>query len=319
MNYSLKEICEAIGVDYQGENFPIEGLNTLESASQDELSFFHNKKYQKDLPNTNAKAVLIEEKFANELPKDVIALVTDEPYLKFALATALFAPKPSTASTPPKLFGECDIDPSVRFGKNVTIGTGTVIMAGSYIGDNSTIGANSLIYPNVTIYHNVSIGNDCIIHSGAVIGSDGYGFAHTKTGEHIKIYQLGGVRVGNSVEIGANSTIDRGALGDTVIESGVKIDNLVQIGHNCEIGENSLIVSQTGLSGSTKLGRNVVMGGQSATAGHLEIGDFATFAARSAATKSLEGSKVYGGAPALDIKLWHKQQAFLMRLVKKKR
>ncbi len=319
MEYSLIEICKIIGVDYKGEDCLIEGINTLSKANSKDLSFFHNKKYFKDISKTEACAVLIEKEFIDELPKGVTPLITDEPYLKFALATSLFAHTISTSSETPNLLGECDIDPSVRFGKNVTIGAGATIMAGSYIGDNSSIGANSLIYPNVTIYHGVEIGKESIIHSGVVVGSDGYGFAHTKTGEHIKIYQLGGVKIGDRVEIGANTTIDRGALEDTVIKSGTKIDNLVQIGHNCEVGENSLIVSQTGLAGSTKLGRNVVIGGQSATAGHLEIGDFVTLAGRSAVIKSLEGGKVYGGVPAMDIRLWRKQQAALMRLTKKKK
>ena len=261
----------------------------------------------------------MEERFAGELPEGVIPLITDEPYLKLALATAIFAHPISTASEPPKLLGECDIDPSVRFGKNVIIGKGTVIMAGSYIGDDCIMGEGCLIHPNVTIYHGCRLGNGCIVHSGTVIGSDGYGFAHTREGRHIKIHQLGGVKIGDEVEIGANTTIDRGALGDTVIASGTKIDNLVQIGHNCEIGENSLIVAQTGISGSTRLGRNVVMGGQSATAGHLEIGDFATLAARSGVTKSLEGGRTYAGFPVIDIRLWRRQQAALMRLAKGKK
>ncbi len=305
-------------MDYSGKDRPIRGLNTLVDATDEELSFFHNEKYRSDLPRTRAAAVLIEERFAGELPEGVIALVTDEPYLKMALATELFAHRIVPSVETPTLLGECAIDPSARFGKNVTIGAGTTVMAGVYIGDDCTIGENCLIHPNVTIYHGCRIGNGCILHSGAVIGSDGYGFAHTRDGRHVKIHQLGGVVLGDDVEVGANTTIDRGALGDTVIGGGTKIDNLVQIGHNCRIGENCLIVAQTGIAGSTVLGRNVVMGGQSATAGHLEIGDFATLAARCAATKSLEGGKTYAGVPAMDIRLWRRQQAALMRLAKKK-
>ena len=318
MSRSLKEICEQIGVDYTGEDREITGLNTLAEAGPDELSFFHNEKYRRDLPETRAAAVLVEERFAAELPEGVIPLVTDEPYLKLALATALFAHPLQPADEAPRLGEGCRIDPSVRFGRNVTIGAGSVIMAGSYIGDNCVIGENCLVHPNVTLYHGSRIGDRCILHSGCVIGSDGYGFAHTRDGRHVKIYQLGNAVLGDDVEIGANTTIDRGALGDTVIGSGTKIDNQVQIGHNCEIGEHCLIVAQTGISGSTKLGRNVVMGGQSATAGHLEIGDFATLAARCAATKSLEGGRTYAGVPAMDIRLWRKQQAALMRLAKGK-
>lgn len=319
MGYSLKEICEKIGVEYSAEDCSITGLNTLADATPEQLSFLHSEKYLRDLERTRAAAVLVEERFAERLPEGVIPLVTDEPYLKLALATALFAHRVSPASEPPITGEGCKIDPTVRFGRNVTVGAGTVILAGSYIGDDVIIGENCLIHPNVTIYHGCSVGDGCILHSGAVIGSDGYGFAHTREGKHVKIHQLGGVRIGDEVEIGANTTIDRGALGDTVIGSGTKIDNQVQIGHNCLIGENCLIVAQTGIAGSTKLGRNVVMGGQSATAGHLEIGDFATLAARCAATKSLEGHRVYAGVPAMDIRLWRRQQAALIRLAKGKK
>ena len=316
MNRSLKEICQAIGVEYSGEDRTITGINTLGEAASGELSFFHNEKYRKDLPRTHATAVLIEERFAGELPEGVIALRTEEPYLKLALATELFAHPIGIESEPPSLSGECRIDPTARFGTKVVIGAGTVVMAGAYIGDNCVIGEDCLIHPNVTIYHGSRIGNRCILHSGCVVGSDGYGFAHTRDGRHVKFHQLGRTILGDDVEIGANTTIDRGALGDTVIGSGTKIDNQVQIGHNTVMGEHCLIVAQTGISGSTKLGRNVIMGGQSATAGHLEIGDFATLAARSAATKSLEGGKTYAGVPAMEIRLWRKQQAVLMRLAK---
>ncbi|WP_457605271.1 UDP-3-O-(3-hydroxymyristoyl)glucosamine N-acyltransferase [Nitratifractor sp.] len=319
MSHTIMTICRYLDLPYEGEDREISGIATLAEAGPEDLSFFHNEKYRKDLPSTRAAAVLTEEKYASELPEGVIPLITDEPYLLLARATELFAHRISTESEPPRLLGECEIDSSVRFGRNVTIGEGTVILAGTYIGDDVTIGENCLIHPNVTIYHGSRIGERCILHSGCVIGSDGYGFAHTRDGRHVKIHQLGGVVLGDEVEIGANTTVDRGALGDTIIGSGTKIDNQVQIGHNCMIGEHCLIVAQCGLAGSTKLGRNVVLGGQSATAGHLEIGDFAQFAARSGVTKSMEGGKVYGGAPAMEIKLWRRQQAALMRLAKGKK
>ncbi len=316
MAHSLREICKKIGVAYQGEDRSIRGLATLTEAGQEDLSFFHNEKYRKALADTKAAAVLIEEKYADELPEGTIPLLTDEPYLMLARATELFAHELSAEEGIPKIGQGCDIAPSARFGRNVTIGKGTRIMPGTYVGDDTVIGENVLIYPNVTIYHGSRIGDRCILHGGVVIGSDGYGFAHTRAGEHVKIHQLGNVILEEDVEIGANSTIDRGALGPTVIRKGTKIDNLVQIGHNAEIGEGCLIVAQTGIAGSTKLGRNVVMGGQSATAGHLEIGDFATIAARGGVTKSLPGNKVYGGAPAVELRLWKRMQAALMRLAK---
>ncbi len=313
----LSLICKKIGIDYSGEDIEIDGIGTLDSASSNQLSFFHSTKYLNALKNTKAGAVLLEKEYIEYLPKGSIALITDEPYLKLALASSLFAHKLSNSSTPPILGKDVDIDESVKFGKDVRVGDNSLIMANCYIGDGVSIGKNCIIHPNVTIYHGVKIGDNVILHSGAVIGSDGYGFAHTKDARHIKIYQLGGVIVEDDVEIGANTTIDRGAIGDTIIRRGTKIDNLVQIGHNCDIGENSLIVSQVGLSGSTTLGKNVIMGGQSATAGHLKIGDFAVIAARGGVTKSLDGFKQYGGFPAVDIRLWKKMQVAISRLVKR--
>jgi UDP-3-O-[3-hydroxymyristoyl] glucosamine N-acyltransferase len=319
MAHTLTTICRHLDLPFEGEDREIRSIRTLAEAGPEDLSFFHNPKYLKDLPKTRAAAVLVEAQYADRLPAGTIPLLTDEPYLKLARATELFAHPLSTEGTPPELGEGCDIDPTVRFGRNVVVGAGTRIMAGSYVGDDCVIGEGVLIHPNVTIYHGCRIGDRCILHAGCVVGSDGYGFAHTRDGRHVKIHHLGNVILEEEVEVGANTTIDRGALGSTIVRRGTKIDNLVQIGHNCEIGENCLIVAQNGLAGSTKLGRNVVMGGQSATAGHLEIGDFATVAARGAVTKSLEGGKIYGGAPAVDIRLWKKTQAALMRLVKKRR
>ena len=179
------------------------------------------------------------------------------------------------------------------------------------------IGEGTILYPNVVVYRDCKIGKNCIIHAGTVIGSDGYGFAHTKDGKHVKIYQNGNVVIEDEVEIGANCTIDRAVFGTTLIKSGTKLDNLIQIGHNCEIGQNVLMASQVGISGSTKLGKNVVMGGQSATAGHLEIGDFATIAARGGVTKSLKGGKTYAGFPVMEHRLWLKLQAMLARMAKR--
>ena len=319
MSHTLMSICRYLDLPFEGEDREIEGIATLAEAGPEELSFFHNSRYLKELPGTKAAAVLIEEKYAEMLPDGTIPLITEEPYLLLAQATELFAHRLSAKGGDPIVGEECDIDPTVRFGKNVVVGAGSRIMAGCYIGDDTVIGAGVLLHPNVTVYHGSRIGDRTILHAGCVIGSDGYGFAHTRDGRHIKIHQLGHVILEEDVEIGANTTVDRGALGPTIIRRGTKIDNLVQIGHNCDIGEHCLIVAQNGLAGSTKLGRNVVMGGQSATAGHLEIGEFATFAARSGVTKSLPGHQTYGGAPALEIRLWKRMQAALMRLTKGKK
>ncbi len=316
MKRALQDIAKEIDIECS-TNIEIENLATLKDSIKSSLSFFHDKKYLADLKTTKAAAVILEEQYASELPSGVIALVTPNPYKKMAEATELFAYKPTTKTFEPKVDATTQLCDSVRCGKDATIGANSVVMSNVFIGENVSIGENCIIYPNVTIYHNTKIGNNCIIHSGTVIGSDGFGFV-SRDNSNIKFYQIGNVIIENFVEIGANTTIDRATLGSTIIKSHAKLDNLIQVGHNCEIGEYSIIVSQVGLSGSTKLGMGVVMGGQSATAGHLKIGDKAMIAARGGVTKTLDGGKIYGGFPAVDIRLWRKTQAALMRLVKKK-
>ncbi len=316
MTYKLSQIAQHLQIDFQGKDVDIDGIHTLAEATSAQLSFFNDSKYAALLPKTKAAAVLIAPEYASQLPEGTVALITDEPYLKLAEASKLFAHSVSTLTEMPHMGEACDIDDTARFGRGVTLGSNVTIMAGCYLGDNVTVGDNTLLYPNVTLYHATEIGKNCIIHSGTVVGCDGYGFAHTKMGEHVKIYQNGKVVVEDAVEIGANCAIDRAVFGVTRIRKGTKLDNLIQVAHNCDVGEHTLMAAQVGLAGSTKLGRNVVMGGQSATAGHLEVGDFATIAGKGGVTKSLEGGKTYAGFPAIDIRLWRRMQAALMRLVK---
>ena len=316
MTYKLSEITKILNIHFDGNDIDIDGIHTLSEATTTQLSFFTDAKYASQLSATKAAAVFIDEKHASLLPKTTIALITDEAYLQLAHASKFFKHKITTKGGHPNLGENCDIDKRVRFGNNVTLGDNVTIMAGCYVGDNVVIGSNTLLYPNVTLYHGTSIGENCIIHAGTVLGCDGYGFAHTKHGEHVKIYQNGNVIVEDNVEIGANCSIDRAVFGQTIIRKGTKLDNLIQIAHNCDLGEHTLLAAQVGLAGSTTLGRNVVMGGQSATAGHLEVGAFTTIAGKGGVTKSLEGGKMYAGFPAIEIKLWRKMQARLMRLVK---
>jgi len=318
MTYKLSQITQEIDIAFNGNDINIDGIHTLSEATPTQLSFFTDSKYASQLATTKAAAVLIDEKHADLLPSSTIALVTDEAYLKLALASKFFAHKLVTKGEHPALGEGCDIDKSVGFGNNVTLGDNVTVMAGCYVGDNVTVGSGTLLHPNVTLYHHTQIGAECIIHSGTVIGCDGYGFAHTKLGEHVKIYQNGNAVVEDHVEIGANCTIDRAVFGTTYIRKGTKLDNLIQIAHNCDVGEHSLFASQVGLAGSTTLGRNVVMGGQSGTAGHLEIGAFTTIAGKGGVTKSLEGGKTYAGFPAIDHKMWLRLQAKISGLVKRK-
>lgn len=319
MTYKLSQITEHISLEFQGDDITIDGIHTLSEATSTQLSFFTESKYVSQLADTKAAAVLIDEKHAGLLPSGTIALITDEAYLKLALASKLFAHKFGSKSEQPTVGEGCDIAKNVTFGKNVTLGDNVTLLAGCYVGDNVTIGSGALLHPNVTLYHHTKIGSECIIHSGTVIGCDGYGFAHTKLGEHVKIYQNGNVVVEDNVEIGANCAVDRAVFGTTYIRKGTKLDNLIQIGHNCDLGEHTLCAAQVGLAGSTTLGRNVVMGGQSASAGHLKIGAFAIIAGKGGVTKSLEGGKTYAGFPAIDHKMWLRMQAKMAGLLKRKK
>ncbi len=314
---TLQEIANFIGIDCQ-EEIEIIGLNTLLDSNESELTFLENKKYINDLKNTKAAAVLVTSENASEVPEGTIALVCDEPYLNLAKISKLFAPKVVEIEGKEPLIGSnTTIMPNVYIGKNSTIGNDCTIMAGAFVGDNVTVGNNTIIYPNVTIYRDCKVGNDCIIHAGTVIGSDGFGFANTKDGKYIKIYQNGNVEIGNDVEIGANCTIDRAVFKTTKIDNGVRIDNLVHIGHNCKIGTGSILVSQVGLSGSTILNPYVIMGGQSATAGHLEIAPFTTIAARGGVTKSItEPKKSWAGFPLFEHRQWLRLQGKISNLLK---
>lgn len=314
---TLKEITNFLDIECES-NIEISGLNTLQDANKLELTFLENKKYIKDLKSTKAAAVLIKEDFIHMLPKNCIALVCDEPYLKLAYASKLFAPKIVEEEGKECFIAEnCTIMENVSLGKNSSIGSNCTIMAGAFIGDNVKIGDNSIIYPNVTIYRDCTIGNDCIIHAGTIIGSDGFGFANTKDGKYIKIYQNGNVIIGNDVEIGANSAIDRAVFKSTIISDGVRIDNLVHIGHNCKLGKGCILTGQVGLSGSTILNEYVIMGGQSATAGHLEIAPFTTIAARGGVTKSIdEPRKQWAGFPLMQHRPWLKLQGKIAKLLK---
>ncbi len=313
----LSKIVEILDLKYSGNDFDIESFSLLEDADEKNIVFFDDVKLIEKLKNTKAKVILTTQKFTDKVPKNSISLVCDNPHLAFAILSRYFAQDSFDFDSKANIDKSVKIGANVQIGSNTTIQEGVVIYPNVTIGQNVKIGKNCTIYPSVVIYAKTLIGSNCVLQAGSIIGSDGFGYAHTKLGEHIKIYHNGNVILEDNVEIGANSTIDRAPLGSTIIKRGTKIDNLVQIGHNCELGEHCIIVSQAGLSGSTKLGRNVIMGGQSATAGHLSIGDFAIVAARGGVTKTLEGEKTYGGFPLMLQKEWLKKQAKIKKILKK--
>jgi len=313
--YTLKEIAEYAGLQIDDIS-EIKGINTLQDADGSEISFLENPKYEKYLKDTKAKAVLIRKEDASKLPEGVIPLITDEPYLKLALLTKLFAKEPWEEGGYQVAYS-ARVHPSVQIGKGAKIGKNSVIMPGVVIGPDVEIGENCVIYPNVSIYRDTKLGNNVKIHSGSVLGSDGFGYAHTKEGVHVKIYHLGNLIIEDDVEIGANTTVDRGVFTSTVIKKGTIIDNLVQIAHNCELGEYCILTGQVGLAGSTKLGHHVIMGAQSGSAGHLEIAPMTTIAARGGVSKSVKKPGVYSGFPLMPHKQWLKLQGILSRLLKK--
>ncbi|MDD4854694.1 MAG: UDP-3-O-(3-hydroxymyristoyl)glucosamine N-acyltransferase [Sulfuricurvum sp.] len=313
---NLQDIAVFLGLDISFESeCTISGMNTLKDAAAGEISFLSDSKYEKDLESTKASAVILPASKATLLPKNVVALPSDEAYLMVAKLSKLFA-KPIVNNTIAPIIGEGTVVyPTAHIENGARIGSNCTIMSGVYVGCDALIGNNVILYPNVCIYRDCILGDNVMIHSGSVVGSDGFGYAHTKMGEHVKLYQNGNVIIEEDVEIGSNTTIDCAVFGSTLIKRGSKIDNLIQIGHNCVVGEHCIMVSQSGLAGSTTLGRNVVMGGQSATAGHLTVAPFTTLAARSGVTKSIKIGGVYSGFPLMEHKLWLKLQAKLVKIL----
>lgn len=315
----LQEIAKIIGAEIGDANFEVKGMSTLKEANPDEISFVSNSKYIKEITSSRAGAIIVDNSTVAHVPSSAIALVVDAPYWEMATLSKYFAPKIEDETLPEPQIGQgCDISPKAEIARGAVIGDNVKIMAHVYVGANVEIGDNTIIYPSVSIYRDCKIGGECIIHANTVIGSDGFGFATSKMGEHRKIYQNGNVVLEDDVEIGSSTTIDRAAFGTTLIKKGVRIDNLVQIGHNCVIGEYSVIVAQAGISGSTTMGRNVVMGGQSATSGHLQIAPFTTMAARSGVTKSIkESGGTYAGFPLMPHRVWLKLQGKIAKLLQK--
>uniref|UniRef100_UPI000CF0F4B5 UDP-3-O-(3-hydroxymyristoyl)glucosamine N-acyltransferase n=1 Tax=Helicobacter bizzozeronii TaxID=56877 RepID=UPI000CF0F4B5 len=305
------------------KDFEVAGIAPLEIATPNHLSYVDQKAYLKKLKDTKAGAIFIRAEFASKVPTSSLALISPNPHLAFAQVSdafkrAMFA-RPIEPH-PPKLAEGVVLMPGVVLGEDVEVGEGSVLMANVVVGDGVKIGAHCKIYPNVTIYQNTLIGDHVHIHANSVIGSDGFGYAHTAEGKHVKIEHTGIVRIDDHVEIGANTTIDRAVFGETHIKEGVKIDNLVQIGHNCVLGEHSIIVSQVGLSGSTTMGRNVVLGGQVGTGGHMHIGEFTQIGGKGAVGKDLPPHTNYAGAiPAMEIHEWHHFLATLRRFAKKQK
>jgi len=314
MTLTLGDIAEHIGATIHGDpSSEIHDIAVLAKAKSGQISFFSNRRYLSQLKATSATAVILNEQDREHCPVDT--LVVPDPYLAYAkLANLLYKKSdltPGTHSTA-VIHGSAHIDATtqieshVSIGKNVTIGKDSMIYPGVVIGDNARIGNNTIIYPNTVIYPGVIIGHHVVIHSGCIIGADGFGIANDD-GKWLKIPQIGSVIIGDDVEIGANTTVDRGALEDTIIENGVKIDNQVQIGHNVIIGKNTAIAGCVAIAGSTRIGERCMIGGACGISGHLEIADEVILMAMSGVNNSIKESGTYAsGIPVMDVRNWRK-------------
>ena len=312
-NYTLEYLSQYLNADLEGDRtFSITGLSSLVSANEQQLALYVGNRYRDQLNATKAGCILLNAEGAAEYTGN--KLIVDNPYLSYAKVSELFAYKANNKGIHPSAV----VADNVTIGANVSIGANAVVEencqildnthigAGSYLGEGVTIGKNTTLYANVTIYHQVVIGDNCIFHSGAIIGADGFGFAPASDGWQ-KIYQLGSVRIGNNVEIGANTTIDRGALDDTVIEDLVKIDNLVQIAHNVKVGEATAIAGKAGVAGSVTIGKRCTIAGSAGIAGHLSIADDVHITGMTLVSKSIPQAGSYSsGTTMTTTREWRK-------------
>lgn len=325
--FALNDLAKATNVTLAQPNqghLMIHDVTPLQDAGSGHLTFYHNTKYRDALARSAATACLIHPDHAASAPPHMALLLTSKPYRAYAHILGLFYtdPEPDTQISP-----LASIHPSAIVGENVSVGPFCVIRENVLIGANTVIGSHTVIErgviignhctlaAHVTISH-ATIGNHVLIKTGARIGQKGFGFDMDDAG-HISVPQIGQVVIGDHVEIGANTTIDRGSAHNTIIGAGTRIDNLVQIAHNVVLGEQCVIVAQVGIAGSTKLGRFVIAAGQAGIAGHLEIGDFARIAAQSGLMKNVDARQTVAGCPAIPVRDWHKQTIALAKLIKK--
>lgn len=303
--HSAKQLAEIVQGELVGEDRQICGIGTLKSASESQLSFLSNSRYRDELARTQAGVVLVRSEDSGQVPKS--AIVVADPYLAYARLSQLFAPNytesPNSTSA--------NIDPTAEVASSARIGAGAVIEAGAVIGERVVIGSNAVVgrdakighdtrvSANVSIGYGVTVGRRCILHSGAVVGADGFGFAPSREGWQ-KIAQLGSVVIGDDVEIGACTTIDRGALEDTEIGNGVKLDNQIQIAHNVVIGDHTAIAGGCAIAGSTRIGKRCTIAGMSGITGHLEIADGTHVTAMSLVSRSIKKAGAYSSGTAIE-------------------
>ncbi len=317
------ELAEHVGAEIRGSTEQVlRGAGTLAGAGPDRLAFCNSERYLRDLRQTQAGAVVLAAENAEACP--TTALVVDNPYYAFAVLASLLhppaAPEPGIApsavvAADAQLGDGVAIEPHVVIRSGARLGDGVVVEAGSVIGRGAVLGERTRVAPRVVIGDHCQVGARCLIHAGVVIGADGFGFAPAPGGGWQKVPQIGAVRIGNDVEIGANATLDRGALIDTVVEDGVKLDDQVHVAHNCRVGEATVIAGGTALAGSVTLGRGCMIGGQCAIADHTELADGVVVLGMSGVMGPIREAGTYGAAPPLQpLRQWRRNAARMGQL-----
>jgi len=317
MNLIAKEIAEKLNGTVEGDSkVQINKLSKIENAAKGSLTFIANPKYIKFLTKTRASIILISNDLKIKINHDFTLIRVVDPYASFTDLLIEFSESKNNNLTgiekTAKIHSSVKINKDIYIGHNTVVGEyaqieeGVKIDSNCVIGKNVKIGKNTFLHSRVSVLEDCKIGSNCILHSGVVIGSDGFGFAPQKSGEYIKIPQIGNVVIKNNVEIGSNTTVDRATLGETIINDGVKLDNLVQIAHNVEIGAHTVIAAQSGIAGSTKIGKYCQIGGQAGIAGHLVIGDKVKIQGQAGVIKNIPNGKSVQGNPAMDYKSYFK-------------
>ena len=320
MKITLNDLATLLDGEVNGDGrVVVERIRGIDEAEEGDLAFIANPKYRKKLLTTRASAILVVPGTAN--PGKNLLLVPD-PYAAMGKILLLFHPEPehrpgasefAFVGEGASISEEATIYPGVTVGRGARVERAAVLYPGVYLGDEAAVGEGSVLHPNVVVYSRCIIGCRVVLHAGVVVGSDGFGFAGPGSG-NVKIPQVGVVQIDDDVEIGANSTIDRGTFGRTWIQRGVKIDNLVQIGHNVTVGENSVIVAQVGIAGSTKIGRGVILGGQVGIVGHITVGDHVMVAAQSGVHNNVPPNRIVSGTPHVPHREWLRIQACVPKL-----
>lgn len=324
MQFTANQIAALVGGAVEGDgNVAVSTIAKIEEGKPGAISFLANPKYTHYIYNTCSSIVLVKRDFVPEQPVNATLIRVDDPYATVAklleMVSAMMTQHPVGVESPSYISEGVAVPEGAYIGAfayigaNVTLGKNVKIYPQAYIGANVSIGDDTVVYPGVKIYHNCVVGAGCILHAGVVIGADGFGFAPVD-GHYNKIPQIGNVVIEDNVEIGANTTVDRATMGSTVIRRGVKLDNLIQVAHNCEVGHDTVMAAQAGVAGSTKIGSNCMIGGQVGFAGHINIGDRVNIGAQSGVPHDVPAGRSIMGYPATDARDFMRQASAVRTL-----